>query len=80
MTLTAVMLPAGHIVLRRARRQDLEPVIALLAADQLRASTKSLAPEHRAPYKQAFNLIDSHPAHLLVVGTDIGGAVVATSS
>ena len=65
-------------LLRRARRDDLGALVALLAADALRANDDSDAPERRAPYEAAFDAIDRDPAHTLVAVEDAAGDVVAT--
>jgi len=78
------MLPATldasgvPFLLRRARRDDLGALIALLAADALRANDDSDAPERRAPYEAAFDAIDRDPAHTLVAVEDAAGEVIAT--
>jgi len=65
-------------LLRRARRDDLGALVALLAADALRANDDSDALERRAPYEAAFDAIDRDPAHTLVAVEDAAGDVVAT--
>lgn len=65
-------------LLRRARRDDLGALVALLAADALRANDDSDAPERRAPYEAAFDAIDRDPAQTLVAVEDDAGDVVAT--
>ncbi|MET0780695.1 MAG: GNAT family N-acetyltransferase [Microbacterium sp.] len=78
------MLPATldasgvPFLLRRARRDDLGALVALLAADALRANDDSDAPERRAPYEAAFDAIERDPAHTLVAVEDAAGGVVAT--
>ena len=74
-TLDACGVP---FLLRRARRDDLGALVALLAADALRANDDSDAPERRAPYEAAFDAIDRDPAHTLVAVEDAAGDVVAT--
>lgn len=69
-------VPGGEVVLRRAERDDVRAVVALLAADQLGA-TRDSADGDLAPYLRAFEAVDADPAHLLVVAVD-GGEVVAT--
>lgn len=78
MTLTTLDIDGRSIRLRRAVLADVPPIIALLAADTLRAATESTAEEKRAGYERAFHAIDADPAHLLVVGTDADGTVLAT--
>ena len=66
MTLAELQLPSGPFTIRRADESDLGPIVALLAADQLRASVESIAIEDRHPYELAFQAIDADPAQLLV--------------
>lgn len=78
MTLTTLYSAADPITLRRAEADDVAGIVALLAADRLRAAVESTADEDGAGYARAFHAIDADPAHLLLVGTDAGGSVVAT--
>jgi GNAT superfamily N-acetyltransferase len=71
-------LASARFVLRRATAADVGPIVALIAADQLRAAVESAEPEHRSRYDAAFAAIDADPAHLLAVVCDAAGAVVAT--
>ena len=77
-TLTAFHFGDQTITLRRAGLSDVPGIVSLLAADQLRANVDSTADAHRAGYERAFRAIDGDPAHLLVVGTDAHGGVIAT--
>ncbi|NYG07543.1 ADP-ribose pyrophosphatase YjhB (NUDIX family)/GNAT superfamily N-acetyltransferase [Phycicoccus badiiscoriae] len=63
------------VVLRRATREDVPAVVALIADDQLGATRES--PGELAAYLRAFAAIDADPAQLLVV-LDDGGVVVGT--
>ena len=63
------------MLVRRATRQDVPAIIALLMEDPLGA-TRETQGEHAA-YLTAFEAIDSDPAHELVV-LDDGGEVVGT--
>ncbi|WP_420179292.1 GNAT family N-acetyltransferase [Paenarthrobacter sp. TA1.8] len=65
----------GTFTLRRARKDDLPRILALLADDQLGATRESAG--DLVPYERAFDAIDADPAHLLVVG-ELDGDVVAT--
>jgi GNAT superfamily N-acetyltransferase len=66
------------VVLRRARRQDVRPIVALLAADQLGATRDGVADgADLAAYEAAFAAIDADPAHLLLVA-EADGEVVGT--
>ena len=64
---------ADRVVFRRAVREDLPAIIALLTADELGAGRESADPQ---PYEVAFAEIDGDARHLLVVG-DLGGEIVA---
>ncbi|QAY72055.1 GNAT family N-acetyltransferase [Agromyces protaetiae] len=59
--------------LRRARRDDLPALIALLATDAFRGGEDSTSPEARAGYERAFDAIDADPANLLVVVEPVAG-------
>ncbi|TQS43018.1 GNAT family N-acetyltransferase [Cryptosporangium phraense] len=61
--------------LRRARRDDLPELLALLAADQL--GTHRENPDDPAPYEAAFAAIDADPAQLLVAA-EADGRVIGT--
>jgi GNAT superfamily N-acetyltransferase len=78
MTLAELQLPSGPFTIRRADESDLGPIVALLAADQLRASVESIAIEDRHPYELAFRAIDADPAQLLVAVVTPENAVVGT--
>ncbi len=68
----------GPVILRRARRDDVEPLVGLLAADQLGASRDGVRdPADLAAYVAAFDAIDADPAHLLVVA-EVGGELAGT--
>ena len=60
---------------RRARRGDVAAIVALIAADQIGATRDG---GDLAPYERAFVAIDADPAQLLVVVTDVSGAVGGT--
>ena len=78
MTLATFALADQRFHLRKASESDVEPIIELIARDQLRAAVESSAPERRGPYLAAFHAIDADPAHLLCVVENSEGAVVAT--
>ena len=63
------------VEVRRARREDVPAIVALLADDALGESREH--PGDLSPYLAAFERIDADPAHLLVVA-DAGGEVVGT--
>ncbi|TVU60087.1 GNAT family N-acetyltransferase [Paenarthrobacter nitroguajacolicus] len=73
--LLTAAVDSGTFTLRRARKDDLPRILALLADDQLGATRESA--DDLAPYEYAFDAIDGDPAHLLVVG-ELDGDVVAT--
>jgi GNAT superfamily N-acetyltransferase len=60
---------------RRARRDDVGAIVALIAADQIGATRDG---GDLAPYERAFAAIDADPAQLLVVAVDERGAVAGT--
>jgi GNAT superfamily N-acetyltransferase len=71
-------LGSPSVRLRRARAADVPAIIGLLADDPLGAGRDGLrTAADLAAYEQAFALIDSDPAHLLVVA-ETDGAVVGT--
>lgn len=78
MNLASFALADQIFRLRRAVEADVAGIVELMAADQLRSSVDSAAPERRAPYLAAFRAIDADPAHLLCVVEDSVGAVVGT--
>lgn len=66
---------AGPATLRRARREDLADVVALIAHDQLGATREDTG--DLAAYLRAFEAIDADPAQVLVVA-ERDGEVVGT--
>ena len=60
---------------RRAVLADVPAIVALIAADQIGATRDG---GDLAPYERAFAAIDADPAQLLVVVTDVSGAVAGT--
>ena len=54
---------------------DVPAIVALIAADQIGATRDG---GDLAPYERAFAAIDADPAQLLVVVTDVSGAVGGT--
>jgi ribosomal protein S18 acetylase RimI-like enzyme len=61
--------------IRRATRDDLAAIVALLADDDIGARRES--PAELAPYERAFAAIDANPDELLVVAT-LDAEVVGT--
>ena len=71
-------LGSPSVRLRRARAADVPAIVGLLADDQLGAGRDGVRTSaDLAAYQEAFGLIDSDPAHLLVVA-DADDAVVGT--
>lgn len=65
----------GSYVIRRATPGDIEAIVELIAADQLGRERDG---GELAPYRAAFQQIDSDPAQLLVVLTDGDNEIVGT--
>jgi GNAT superfamily N-acetyltransferase len=76
--LATIAIGDTSFILRRAVRDDLEALVALIAADALRANDDSSAPEHLARYERAFAAIDADPAQTLVAVETSDGSVVGT--
>ena len=74
----AMTLAVGSraIALRRAGRDDLPALVALLADDPL-GSEREIVDADLTPYRRALERIDRDPAHVLAVAVD-AGAVVGT--
>ena len=76
--LAVLDLVSSSVVLRRATADDLPTIVGLLAADQLGAARDGVnTAEDLARYQRAFSVIDSDPAHTLVVA-ESEGEIVAT--
>jgi GNAT superfamily N-acetyltransferase len=67
-----------QVTFRRARREDVPAIVAMLADDELGAQREQVADPLPDAYWRAFDAIDADPRQLLVVGEDGDGAVVAT--
>jgi len=66
------------VLLREAVADDVPAIVELLAADQLGATRDGIASQDDLQlYLRAFSVLDTDPAHLLLVGTD-GADVIAT--
>ncbi|GAA1781236.1 GNAT family N-acetyltransferase [Agromyces lapidis] len=78
MSFTTIQAPDAVYTLRRARRDDVDALVALIAADALRAAEFAFDDETLAGYRRAFEVIDEDPAQLLVAVEDPGGAIVGT--
>jgi GNAT superfamily N-acetyltransferase len=61
------------ISIRRARREDVEAIVRMLADDQIGSTRDSV--DDLTPYLKAFDDIDADPGQLLVVAEDAGQAV-----
>jgi GNAT superfamily N-acetyltransferase len=72
---TTLSVGGASYVVRRAARDDVPAIVALIAADQLGAAREG---GDLAPYERAFAAIDADPAQLLAVATDEAGAVAGT--
>jgi hypothetical protein len=67
-------LGSPSVVLRRARAADVPAIVGLLADDRLGAGRDGVrTAADLEVYQRAFGLIDSDPAHVLVVA-EAGGA------
>ncbi|MFB6610290.1 GNAT family N-acetyltransferase [Agromyces sp. NPDC056379] len=64
--------------LRRARRVDLAGLVALIAADSLRAAEETPTGGGLEPYERAFEAIDADAAQTLTVLESADGRVVGT--
>ena len=78
--MTFATLEAGdsNFVLRRAQRGDLVGLVALIAADSLRAAEETPDPDGAEPYERAFEAIDADAAQTLTVLEAADGRVVGT--
>jgi GNAT superfamily N-acetyltransferase len=76
--LAQLELDQGPVTLRRARREDVPAIVALIAADQLGATRDGVRDKaDLADYLSAFQAIDADPAHILAVA-ESGGQLVGT--
>src|SRR3954470_10617744 len=69
---------AVAVTFRRARRDEVPAIVAMLADDELGATREGGADPLPDAYWRAFDAIDADERQLLVVGEDDEGAVVAT--
>ena len=77
-TLTVLADSPERVVLRTATKDDVVPIVALIAADQLGAARDGVRDESDlAAYAAAFQRIDSDPAHLLIVA-EADGRIAGT--
>jgi ribosomal protein S18 acetylase RimI-like enzyme len=64
------------LTFRRARRDDIATIVAMLADDPLGATRETL--DDLAPYEAAFTLVDGNPNQVLVI-VERAGQVVGTA-
>ena len=69
-------MTAVDITIRRARRDDVTAIVAMLADDHLGRARERLEDPLPAPYFRAFDKLDNDPNIQLVVAEDDGGSVV----
>ncbi|MDO5530231.1 MAG: GNAT family N-acetyltransferase [Paracoccus sp. (in: a-proteobacteria)] len=67
-----------EVSFRRAEKDDLPAIIAMLADDALGQSREIISDPPDAAYLDAFARIDSDPNQFLAVMTEPGGAVIGT--
>jgi len=70
------MAANSKITIRRARRDDVGIIVAMLADDRLGGARERIEDPLPESYFQAFEKVDSNPNIQLVVAVDGGGAVV----
>ena len=64
-------------LVRKARREDLPAIVRLLADDELGAQREHAGPPLPDRYREAFERIDSDPAHELIVA-EAEGVIIGT--
>lgn len=67
-----------NIGMRKARRDDVSAIVALLADDAMGGARERVSDPPADAYLRAFDRIDAEPRVLLVVAEDEAGAVVGT--
>jgi ribosomal protein S18 acetylase RimI-like enzyme len=70
------MAATSSIIIRRARRDDVGSIVAMLADDRLGAARERLEDPLPSSYFEAFERVDCDPNIQLVVAQDGDGAVV----
>jgi ribosomal protein S18 acetylase RimI-like enzyme len=70
------MTVTSSISIRRARREDVEAIVRMLADDPLGSGRERIEPPLPACYFRAFETVDHDPRIQLVVAEDNDGAVV----
>jgi ribosomal protein S18 acetylase RimI-like enzyme len=63
------------MIIRQARREDIPPIVAMLADDALGATRERYQDPLPQPYWDAFNAIDSDPNNRLLVAEENGVVV-----
>jgi ribosomal protein S18 acetylase RimI-like enzyme len=63
------------MIIRQARREDIPPIVAMLADDALGATRERYQEPLPQPYWDAFNAIDSDPNNRLLVAEENGVVV-----
>jgi GNAT superfamily N-acetyltransferase len=74
--LGTVDTPTGPCAVRRARREDVPALVALLASDDVAAARES--PDDLESYVRAFEAVDADPAQLLVCLERSDGTLIGT--
>ena len=72
------LISGNTYLFRRARKADVPEIVALLAADSIRASEFRFGEAELAGYANAFHAIDADPAQLLVSVEDADEDIVGT--
>ncbi|MFH0301907.1 GNAT family N-acetyltransferase [Bradyrhizobium sp. 31Argb] len=70
------MAPASSITIRRARRDDVPIIVAMLADDRLGSARERIEDPLPQSYFAAFEKVDRDPNFKLVVAEDADGTVV----
>jgi ribosomal protein S18 acetylase RimI-like enzyme len=70
------MAEISPLTIRRARRDDVGAIVAMLADDPLGSARERLEEPLPASYLKAFERVDRDPNIQLVVGQDADGAVI----
>ena len=70
------MAANSAVTIRRARRDDISLIVAMLADDPLGSGRERIEDPLPPPYFQAFEALDRDPNIQLVVAEDASGAVV----
>ena len=78
MTFATLEAGGSTFALRRAQRGDLAALVALIAADSLRAAEETPGPEGSESYERAFDAIDADAAQTLTVLETADGRLVGT--